>query len=186
MANTQYSRMTFQKCNKINLGRKHSEITRKRMSESLKGRVSPNKGKKLGPHTEQWKRNMSTIMNGRTTYVMTPEIKQKISESLKGRYTGENNPNYGEKSPQWVGDDIKYVGLHQYIRRHKPKPADGNCEICHEESWYDAACVTGIYNRDFKNWMFMCHKCHVRFDGTSGRKPGSYFKRDPKTGRFMK
>ena len=68
-------------------GRKHTEESKKKISESLKGRMAgennPNYGKSMGE-----------------------EQKKKISESLKGKMAGENNPmygvhRYGEKSPMY-------------------------------------------------------------------------------------
>jgi hypothetical protein len=83
--------------------------------------------------------------------------------------TGSNNPMYGvhrfgEESSQWKGEDVKYRQLHRWVRKFKPKPLDSMCEICHKVSWFDTASINGIYNRDFKNWKFLCRSCHLKID----------------------
>ena len=68
-----------------------------------------------------------------------------------------------EKCYKWKGDNVGYFGLHYYIRKYLPKP--DSCQICKEKKKLEAACVTKVYNRDFKNWKWLCHKCHVWLDG---------------------
>jgi len=71
--------------------------------------------------------------------------------------------NVLEQSPRWRGDLVGYFGLHDYLRRHMPKPE--SCEFCHQKSEkLDVACITGIYNRDFKNFRYLCRGCHRRYD----------------------
>jgi group I intron endonuclease len=82
------------------LGRKASEETKRKMSESRKGRVSPMKGKTFSEesrrkiseslkgrkHSEETKRKMSETKKGKPR---SEETKRKISESLKGRKHSE-------------------------------------------------------------------------------------------------
>jgi hypothetical protein len=95
---------------------------------------------------------------------------------------GDKNPMYGthcnsnETNGMWK-DDVGYSGLHKWIRRNLPKPIGYKCEICDEELAYDVACITGIYNRVFNNWQWLCRKCHVEFDPIRLR--------NTKTGRFV-
>ena len=39
-----------------------------------------------------------------------------------------------------------------------------NILISNQEKRLDLANVTGIYDRDFKNWTYLCRKCHLKFD----------------------
>ena len=74
--------------------------------------------------------------------------------------SGKNNPMFGRCGNGWRGDDVGVENLHRWLRKNKPKPLDGKCEICDEVPYYDLANVTGTYNRDFSNWMYLCRKCH--------------------------
>lgn len=71
--------------------------------------------------------------------------------------------NYGKKNCQWVGDEIKYEGLHGWIRRHKPKPE--LCEECGKSPPRDLANISGKYNRDVNDFEWICRKCHMAKDG---------------------
>jgi len=104
------------------------------------------------------------------------ETKLKMSLAQLGKPKSEDHAqkcriaalgkNQKEKNGRWQGNNIKYTGLHKWIRKYKPKPINGKCQICDTEDWKDAANVTGIYNRDFSNWKFLCRKCHIYLDGT--------------------
>ena len=59
--------------------------------------------------------------------------------------------------------EILYKSLHQWIRNHKPRVNE--CETCHQEKRLVIANITGIYDRDFKNYKWVCYKCHSELDG---------------------
>lgn len=70
----------------------------------------------------------------------------------------------GESNPNWKGDDIVDIdALHIWLRRRLTPPK--LCCICHENPPLDLANRTGIYNRDFKNWYWLCRRCHMISDG---------------------
>ena len=73
----------------------------------------------------------------------------------------------GNKNPMWK-DDVGYNALHGWINRNRAKPMSGLCEICNITPLYDVANITGVYNRDFKNWKYACRSCHMRFDYDNG------------------
>lgn len=86
---------------------------------------------------------------------------RKYSEEQKkkmcGKCMGENNGN-------WRGDKVGYLGIHAYVRRHFPKPKDGLCQMCRQVPFREAANITGILNREFKNWAWFCALCHHEWD----------------------
>lgn len=43
------------------------------------------------------------------------------------------------------------------------------CQICNQKLPLDLANITGVYNRDFKNWAYFCRKCHLVFDNIHNR-----------------
>jgi len=81
----------------------------------------------------------------------TPESRKKISES-----------KLGEKAYNWKGDNAGYFAIHVWLRSHFPKPKV--CALCGQRPPEQIANVTGNYSRDFKNWKYMCTRCHFYFD----------------------
>jgi len=76
----------------------------------------------------------------------------------------------GNKNPMWKEDDVGYYALHAWIKRNKPKPQSGLCEICNAAPLCDTACVTLIYNRKFENWKYLCRSCHAKVDLSNGTR----------------
>ena len=69
-----------------------------------------------------------------------------------------------ESNPMWKGDDVdKGPALHAWVRRHLAKPE--LCQTCSLKKAFDLANITGVYNREFKNWKYLCRKCHMLSDG---------------------
>ena len=64
-------------------GRKHSEETRKKLSEAVKGTNNPNYGKKF---SEEHRKNLSEAQTGRKH---SEETRKKLSEAAKGRKHSE-------------------------------------------------------------------------------------------------
>jgi len=76
-----------------------------------------------------------------------------------GKMMGENNPAY-------KGDEVGYTGLHRWLRKNMPKPE--LCEVGGEKEKLEVANITGIYNRDFSNWVWACRRCHRKIDFPDG------------------
>ena len=81
----------------------------------------------------------------------TPEQKLKISIA-----------NTGKNNGMWKGDNCGYEALHKWVRKHLPAPQ--LCQICNLKSPYDLANITDMYNREFKNWKYLCRSCHMISD----------------------
>lgn len=69
----------------------------------------------------------------------------------------------GDKNPSWKGDFVGMGGLHEYIRKHKPKPE--KCERCNIAPPYDLANISQEYRRDVNDFEWLCRKCHINGDG---------------------
>ena len=127
----------FQKGHKINLGRKCSENHKKKISNSEKGKI------------------------------VSIQTKNKISLIKKGcimlKTRGKNHWN-------WKGEIPNYRTLHKWLRKNYGKPK--RCSFCNKEGkiinkkWnIEYALRKGkIYNRNIKNYIFLCHKCHKNYD----------------------
>lgn len=80
------SEETKEKLRQANLGKKHSLETRKKMSESRKGKNSPMYGKHLSDETKQ---KISDAHRGK-------KLSKPHREKLSKAKSGENNPMYGK------------------------------------------------------------------------------------------
>jgi len=67
-----------------------------------------------------------------------------------------------ENNPMWRGESVGMHQLHTWVKSRIPKPK--KCECCKEVPPYDLA-NKGIYDRNLKNWEWLCRKCHMTKDG---------------------
>lgn len=89
---------------------------------------------------------------------------KETCEKIRHAKLGEKNPMYGKfgsQNPTWK-DNPSYNTLHKWLKMHLPKP--NLCERCNLIPPKDMCNITGVYNRDFSNWKYMCRKCHLVFD----------------------
>ena len=68
-----------------------------------------------------------------------------------------------EGGHNWKGEDVGYGGVHQWVRKHKPKPM--LCEECHKNEPFDLANISGEYKRDVNDYRWLCRRCHLKSDG---------------------
>jgi len=74
-----------------------------------------------------------------------------------------NNNQLNENNTNWKGDNVGYVSLHTWIKYRLPNPFQcQNCGVPKKK--LDLANKTGIYNRDLKNWWWICRSCHRKYD----------------------
>lgn len=119
----------------------------KRISKFIRGHGFSGKH-----HTKETRKRWSKIRTGRQ---ISQETKNKMSLVRKGI-------NSNEKHYLWKGDDVGYFALHTWIR--KKLPSTKSCQICLLKPPYDCACITGVYNRELKNWARLCKSCHKILD----------------------
>lgn len=88
-----------------NLGLIHSEESKRKQSESRKGKYSGSNSPKYGKHLSEETRNkISKTLTGKH---LSEETKRKISESNKGKHTGERNGMFGK-----TGEQHPFYGKH--------------------------------------------------------------------------
>lgn len=103
--------MEFQKGHKINVGRRLSEITKKKIGDANRGNAPSNKGKNL---SEEWKRKISIANKGQ---IVTKEQRKKISEAKLGVRLSEKHrynisiANKGKKKPPFTQEHRRKIGL---------------------------------------------------------------------------
>lgn len=92
-------------------GKKHSEETREYLSKVRKGKRMGKENPFFGKkHTDKSKRKISEAHKGRT---QSEETRKKRSESHKGLSAGEKNPCWGkfkEENPNWRGGSFTSQG----------------------------------------------------------------------------
>jgi hypothetical protein len=71
--------------------------------------------------------------------------------------------NARERNAMWKGDNVRYIGLHVWVKNHLPKPS--LCEMCNLVPALDLANITGKYTRALENWKYFCRSCHMKSDG---------------------
>ena len=107
----------------------------------------------------------------RGKYIRTKKIKEKNRIASTGKKhtfqeiekQKQNQPKkYNCENPMWKGDNVGYHALHAWVKRHCVKSK--LCECCKKVPPYDLA-NKGIYNRELKNWEWLCRKCHMKKDG---------------------
>jgi hypothetical protein len=105
---------------------------------------------------------------GKYTFLHSNETKRKMSFSHKGMKQSEATKRklalqrVAELNPNWMGDRVGLIGLHVWIKRHKPKPQF--CECCKTNPPYDLANISGEYKRDINDFEWLCRRCHMHKD----------------------
>lgn len=81
-----------------------------------------------------------------------------------------------ENNPNWKGNSVGNKGLHQWVRRNIGRPKI--CETCGTGGTnIQLANKTGIYDRNFENWFYLCPKCHINYDKLWLIRKDDYFKK---------
>lgn len=111
--------------------------------------------------------------------------KQTNKHRLKN--SGKNHPMYGKenkwgkhiqetkdkiglgcsnaKSGMWKGDNVKYSGLHQWLRRKKGSAKNYKCIDCGKQA-RDWSNVNHLYKRHISMYVPRCRSCHKKYDNT--------------------
>ena len=76
----------------------------------------------------------------------------------------KGHQSVGPSAYNWKGDNVPYQSLHDWLRKWMPKPKSGLCQQCNVREAEEIANITGIYNRDFQNYNYLCQKCHRVLD----------------------
>lgn len=114
------------------------------------------------------------------------KCRAKFQEGNSGYWLGKKRPNFkasstfkrgrtpwnkgikclqitGEKHPFWKGEDVSYINLHTWVRRHKGKASEYKCIDCKKmaNQWSN---IDGKYKRELDNFQPRCRSCHKKYD----------------------
>jgi len=146
------AKFLFQKGNKygvgrkFNLGRKHSDISKKNMSDAHKGYVTP----------EATKINMRLKHLGRKYKPMSKQGRENIRLAMKGKYAGEKNYfwkgglSYEPYSVEWTETLKKSIRERDHYI----------CQLCSKDGYPVHHIDYDKKNCDPKNLITLCEKCH--------------------------
>ena len=73
----------------------------------------------------------------------------------------------GEKHHNWKGKNISVGQLH--TRMYKRVKNRGICKLCKKKSKTDLANKSQKYKHDIRDWMWLCRKCHRKYDNMPNR-----------------
>jgi len=96
-------------------------------------------------------------------------ISQETKEKISDAQTGISVPAravLGEKHGNWKGDKVGRGQLHVWLKKNLSQPP--LCEFCNIKPSRDLANITGVYNREFTNWKYLCVSCHKKYDYENG------------------
>lgn len=123
------------------------------------------------------------------------DIRKSCSTKCANKYRKQNQGGYksikgslakmGSKNPQFgkIKENPSYEALHHYIHKRLDKAKPEKCEHCGEEKKLEMANKSREYKRELEDWLWLCKKCHFKYDGgekylTLGRgKNRNYYKK---------
>jgi hypothetical protein len=95
---------------------------------------------------------------------------KKLLRDSGGKFVKGHPPLLvGKDHWKWAGDDVKYDGVHKWIKRVLGKP--DKCQDCGDTSQrkYEWANISRKYYRDASDWKSLCRPCHHKFDSISDK-----------------
>lgn len=145
------------------------------------GRKNP---QRTPEHKEAVRQALIAYNKSRAGVPLSAERRQKMREARLGaRHSPETRAKIGtaqrnERGNNWKGDDVGYVGLHDWMSKNKPRT--GICEHCGDVPTVrgrtvgtEFANVSGEYRRDITDFIELCIPCHRKFDSPRRRKNAS-------------
>ena len=89
----------------------------------------------------------------------------KTRNTRTKRLVASNKKHIEKNHYCWKGDNVGYSALHKWLRKKFGKPDRCQNALCDGKSnCYEWSNITGIYNRNIKNYVMLCKGCHVRLD----------------------
>jgi hypothetical protein len=111
-----------------------------------------------------YKRN-KPIWNKGKTGIYSKKALLKMSLAKMGKYVDE-------KSWYWKGNNVGYVALHMWVKKHLGNPK--KCEHCGKKNLrprqYNWANIDHKYRRKLEDWIRLCVKCHRKYDKEQNAK----------------
>lgn len=125
------------------------------------------KGQYQPPASEETKRKISESMKGKNTWTKgKPSWNKGLPNTWYNPKGLEFGHAVGEKNHKWKGNGVGYGALHSWVNRVLGTPT--TCENCGREgllgSKINWANKSRQYLRDISDWLRLCVKCHRAYD----------------------
>jgi hypothetical protein len=104
---------------------------------------------------------MIGVLRGTTVATSVDKIGREEEQLVNSRT--ELRYLWGKDHPAWLGDQAKYMALHDRLRRRRGDAV--SCVWGCKAKKYEWANLTGDYH-DVEDFAPMCTGCHTRFDQT--------------------
>lgn len=128
-----HSRETIEKMRNSKLGKKQSEETKRKRSESLKGHTTAAEtrekiraaqvGKPRTPHTEEWKKNASAMFTG----VNNPNYGKTMSQEQRAKISEHTN---NKRAVCQYSLDMELIKIYPSIKEAERQTGIYNANIC--------------------------------------------------------
>jgi len=154
-------------------GSKRSLEFRRKQSESMKGKFCGKDNPMFGKtHTQEAKKKISETNKGSKNYFFGRKHSEESRNKNRLAHLGKKHSeeakrkislaNSNERNSAWKGDEAKYNALHEWVRKHKPKPK--LCEDCKKVPPLHLSNNDHKYKRDIDDFEWLCRKCHTKKD----------------------
>ena len=145
--------MPFKKGHTINNGRRFSEEHKKKMSEARKIELDKDILIDLYNNKKLSSQEIADILN---------VSKRTILRRMEDHNIERRHDFTEEKNPNWKGKNTGYAGIHKWLNDNYKKPE--SCIICGKNKKLELSNKDHKYSRNIKDYQWICHKCHVKYD----------------------
>jgi hypothetical protein len=84
--------------------------------------------------------------------------KNLMAEAVRKRLLGK----FGEEAMAFKGENAHFNTKHSWLKRHFD--FGDKCKVCGAKDNLELANINGTYNRDYTNYLYLCRRCHRRWD----------------------
>ena len=113
-------------------------------------------------HSEETKRKMSEINKNRPESFRKKMRLIALKRVFEGKH---NFSISGNKHHSWKGNKVKYGALHDWVYYHKGEPIKcRHCKITSKEKRICWANKSHKYKRILTDWISLCYSCHSKYD----------------------
>lgn len=99
-------------------------------------------------------------------------VKKNIARGKKQAYCSSIcaiHYKRGRLHHNYKDDRVGNSSLHSWLRRNMFRPL--LCQHCQKSAPRDIANITGVYDREFLNYRWLCKSCHALYDGSINNIP---------------